>query len=89
MTYHVEWGDGGIDEGFVASGGAFTLSHIWSEKGDYTVKAKLIDIHGAESDWATLEVVMPVNQQMINPLLQMILERFPNAFPILRYLLGL
>ena len=31
----------------------------------------------------------PVNQQVINPLLQMILERFPNAFPILRYLLGL
>ncbi len=83
MTYHVEWGDGGIDEGFVESGGAFTLSHSWSEKGDYTIKAQLIDVYGAESDWATLEVTMPVNQQVINPLLQMIPERFPNAFPIL------
>jgi hypothetical protein len=32
----------------------------------------------------------PVNQQVvINPLFQMILERFPNVFPILRHLLGL
>jgi hypothetical protein len=91
MTYHVEWGDGGIDEGFVASGGAFTLSHIWTEKGDYTIKAKLIDIHGAESDWAYLEVTMPINQQSFYsfPLLQRLFERFPNMFPILRNLIGL
>jgi len=31
----------------------------------------------------------PVSQQVINPLLQMLLERFPNAFPILRQVLGL
>ena len=36
-----------------------------------------------------VSLATPVNQQVINPLLQMILERFPNAFPILRYLLGL
>jgi len=42
-------------------------------------------------DTCTIDVSLatPVNQQVINPLLQMILERFPNAFPILRYLLGL
>ena len=89
MTYHVEWGDGGIDEGFVESGGAFTLSHIWSEQDTFTIRAKLIDEYGLESDWATLEVEMPVNQQVTNPLFQMLLERFPNAFPIMRYLLGL
>ena len=89
MTYHVEWGDGGIDEGFVESGGAFTLSHNWSEKGDYTIKAKLIDIYGAESDGATLEVEMPVNQQSTHPWFTWFLERFPNAFPILRHMLGL
>jgi hypothetical protein len=90
MTYHVEWGDGGIDEGFVYSGGAFTLSHTWTEEGDYTIKAKLIDTYGAESDWATLEVTMPVKQQTsTHPWLNWILERFPNTFPIIRQLIGL
>ena len=43
------------------------------------------------SDFCIIDVSLatPVNQQVINPLLQMILERFPNAFPILRQLLGL
>jgi len=37
-----------------------------------------------------VSLATPVNQQVDNhPLLQMILERFPNAFPILRQLLGL
>ena len=36
-----------------------------------------------------VSLATPVNQQVTNPLLQMILERFPNAFPILRHLLGL
>ena len=37
-----------------------------------------------------LEVSMPVNQHSYSfPLLQRLLECFPNAFPILRQLLGL
>jgi len=36
-----------------------------------------------------VSLATPVNQQVINPLLQMILERFPNAFLILRHLMGL
>jgi len=60
-----------------------------NQQGDYTITAKAKDIFDAESDWGELEVEMPVNQQVTNSLLQMILERFPNAFPILRYLLGL
>jgi len=37
-----------------------------------------------------VSLATPVNQQVVtNPLLQMILKRFPNAFPILRQLLGL
>jgi len=66
------------------------VSHTWAEEDTYTITAKAQDEYGLESDWGTLEVEMPVNQQVdMHPLLQMILERFPNAFPILRYLLGL
>ncbi len=91
MNYHVEWGDGGIDEGLVESGEAFTLSHSWSKKGDYTIKAQLIDVYGAESDWATLEVTMPKNKPFnfnFN-LLSWLFERFPYVFPILRHILGI
>ena len=49
-------------------------THTWIEEGTYIVKVKATDIYGAASDWATLEVVMPVNQQVFNSLFQMILE---------------
>jgi hypothetical protein len=87
MTYYVEWGDGGVDEGFVASGGAFTLSHIWTEKGDYTIRAKLIDEHGAESEWAELEVSMPRNIISISTFIQRLFDRFSNIFPIIHLVL--
>lgn len=59
MTYHVEWDDDTVDEGFVESGGTFTLSHIWDKKGNYLIKAKLVDVYGADSNWATLKVSIP------------------------------
>ena len=92
VSYYIKWGDGNIIDWttFQASGPpGYSKRYTWSEKGTYSIEVKAKDIYGAESDWATLEVEMPVNQQVINPLLQMILERFPNAFPIMRYLLGL
>jgi len=91
IWYFIDWGDGSYEDwiGPYSSGQEITVSHTWDEEDAYTLAAKAKDEYGLESDWATLEVEMPVNQQVINPLLQMILERFPNAFPILRYLLGL
>jgi len=90
VKFYIDWGDGDTEwTGFSASGTPVVVSHTWDEEDTYTLAAKAQDEYGLESDWATLEVTMPVNQQVINPLLQMILERFPNAFPILRQLLGL
>jgi len=90
MTYYVEWGDGGSDQGFVASGGAFTLTHSWSAKGDYTIKAKLIDKYGLESAWSTLDVNMPRAKVLqSNNLLQRLFERFPDIFPIVKKLFNL
>jgi len=88
ISFYIDWGDG--DEGWNferASGETCYYRHTWSTQGDYTIRAKAKDVMGEESDWAYLEVTMPVNQQYTFPLLQMILERFPNAFPILRHLL--
>ena len=92
IYYCVNWDDGTgeVCLGPYPSGVCTTVSHTWDEEGTYIVEVKARDIHDAESDWASLEVVMPVNQQDYSfPIFQRLFERFPNAFPILRQLLGL
>jgi len=91
LYYYIDWGDGEVEEwigpyGSDESGG---VHHLWEEEDTYTIKIKAKDTHGDESDWATLEVEMPVNQQVQYPFIQWLLDRFPNAYPILRQLLGL
>ena len=92
LFYYIEWGDG-TNSGWIgpySSGQEITVSHTWDEEDTYTIRAKARDIFEEESDWAYLEVTMPVNQHSYSfPLLQRLLERFPNAFPILRNLLEL
>lgn len=86
---YIVWGDGTITEwvGPYNSGEAFVVTHAWSEKGTYTVQAKVKDQPGAESEWATLDVKMPRNIGITYPFLQWLFEQFPYAFPILRYFL--
>ncbi len=67
------------------SGQQQTVNHTWNKKGTYTIKAKARDSHEQESDWGTLSVTMPYEPQF--PFIQWLFERFPNAFPILRFLL--
>jgi hypothetical protein len=59
-----------------------------SEKGDYTIRARAKDTQNFWGPYGTLEVTMPFSFNI--PFLQFwmrLLERFPNAFPILRFLL--
>lgn len=91
IYYYIEWGDD-TNTGWLGpyeSGEQIVITYTWTAQGIYEIRAKAKDIHDVESDWGTLEVTMPVNQQVINPLLQMLLERFPNAFLILRQVFGL
>jgi len=92
IAYFIDWGDG-TDSGWTsdyAPGIVISKGHTWKRQGTYTVKVKARDTFGAESEWGELEVTMPMNQHSYSfPLLQRLLERFPNAFPILRHLMGL
>jgi hypothetical protein len=87
------WGDGSYS-GWIGpntSGEDICASHAW-ERGNYAIKAKLKDEWGLESHWSDpLPITMPKNKSFIFnfPLLNWLFERFPNAFPMLRYLLGL
>ena len=92
--YWIEWCGEGCTSGWMGpypSGEEQVFSHTWDEQGDFTIKVKAKDIYDAESDWATLEVIMPMNKPFnfnFN-LIEWLFERFPNAFPILRHMLGL
>ena len=54
----------------------------------YIVKAKAVDVQGAESDWATLEVTMPLNINdpsgfTLFDLLVWCLDRLVDRYPFL------
>ena len=54
LYYFIDWGDGNIEEwvGPYASGEEVTISHLWSEIGEYEIRAKARDISENESDWS-------------------------------------
>jgi len=91
VWYFIEWGDGDTEEwiGPYSSSEEIARSHTWDDEGTYIIRAKARDIFDAESDWGTLEVTMPVNQQSTHPWFTWFFDQFPNAFPILRQLFGL
>jgi hypothetical protein len=90
IYYWFDWGDG-ANSGWIgpyASGATASAKHKWSVKGTYQIKVKAKDIYGAESTWSDpLPVSMP-RTISVNSLFMKFLERFPNAFPILRHLIG-
>jgi hypothetical protein len=96
VYYYLNWGDTYWDGGAVGwigpyeSGEKITLEKNWTEKGNYTVRVKAADRYGAKSTWATLEVTMPYTFDLPRLwFLEHLLQRFPHAFPILRFLLEL
>jgi hypothetical protein len=78
VMYNIDWGDNNLEwTEYSSSGEEIILKHSWSKKGVYTIKAKAIDINGAESDWSELEVNMPRDKTIHNSLIYRILEQFP------------
>lgn len=89
--YIVEWGDGlqSVLDGPFASGETVTGIHYWYRRGTYTITAKATDINGMEGPEGSLVVTMPKTKVLGFPLVFRFLQRFPNALPILRQILGL
>jgi len=92
VSYYIDWGDGTTTNWteFQPSGyPGYTENHTWNVQDTYTIRAKTKDSFGAESGWTTLSVTMPC--PINTPFMQfweILLGRFPYAFPILRHLLG-
>jgi hypothetical protein len=90
VYYMWDWGDGN-DSGWLGpynSGVIFEAKYTWNIKGSYNIKVKAKDIHGLESEWSdSLPVTMPYSYKPLLQFLELLFQRFPNAFPILRQLL--
>jgi outer membrane protein assembly factor BamB len=90
ISYLVDWGDGTTTDwlGPYASGETLTLNHSWGSKGTYTIQARAKDTGNLWGPWGTVQVTMPCSYDMpFMNFLERVLDRFPNAFPILRYIL--
>ena len=92
VSYFIKWCDGDITEwtAFQISGfPGYTESHKWDEIGTYTIEAKAKDIYGFESDWATLEIIIPRNKLSTNIFSQRFHKIFSNVILMVRYVLKL
>jgi hypothetical protein len=91
ISYWVDWGDSTTSDwiGPYTAGEVLTLNHSWMNRGMYSIRCKARDEHGLESDWATLTITMPCSYTLSFMQFWMkLLERLPNAFPILQHILA-
>ena len=91
IYYLWDWGDGTQSEwiGPCNSGETISTTHIWAAKGSYCIKVMAKDINDHESNWSDpLPITMPYSYNPLHQFFEQLFERFPNAFPILRQMLG-
>ena len=77
----VDWGDTtqSIWQGPYLSGEEISLTHTWTQKDTYIIRAQTKDINNAESEWTTLEIQIPhtyIHQRPLFSLLHQILQSF-------------
>jgi len=92
VFYLFDWGDGGTSFilGPYSSGEECNASGIWFDEGNYEIRVKAHDIHGAESPWSDpLIISMPKNKPYINTPFLNFLKNHPYLFPLLRQILKL
>jgi hypothetical protein len=88
--YLFDWGDGNttITECYL-SGEIVNVSNKWDEQGNFNIRVRAQDVNGVWSEWSDpLTITMPYSYKPILQFLELLFQRFPNAFPILRQLMG-
>ena len=91
IFYIINWGDETeIEVGPYNSGEAINQQHSWETNGTFIIKAKTRDIYGAESEWETLEIIMPKNHSFdLIQLIKNIFEKYPMILPLFKKIIGL
>jgi hypothetical protein len=87
----ISWGDGDIEywDGPYSSGEEVEFGHSWSEGGEYSIKVKAKDQYGAKGAQSSFKLKISKSRSISNPLFTRIFMRYPNAFPLIRQILGL
>jgi hypothetical protein len=91
VKYVVDWGDELTDETkYYSSGTRVNISHIWTEKGEFVIKAYAVDINNAESNISTIEVSVPKNKATFfhNNFQNYLFQTFSIYFRMIKNLLG-
>jgi hypothetical protein len=91
IWYFIDWDDETQTEwlGPYRSGETINLSHIWSSRGTFTIKAKAKDIYQAESPFSEFKVTIPREKSSNNPLILLIRQNHPNLYLLLIIILKL
>jgi hypothetical protein len=91
VWFDIKWGDGSeiTDEGPYNSEESVTKSHTWNSTKAFKVEARARDNFGYYGDWESYSIKIPRNKALFNNLLELLIERYQNMFPLLRYLLNL
>jgi hypothetical protein len=91
LYYLFDWGDN-TNSGWLGpyySGEDVSASHIWSAKGSYSVRVKVKDSNGAESEWSDpLSITMPYSYKPMPQFFEWLFQRFLTVFPLLRQQMG-
>jgi hypothetical protein len=92
ISYMFDWGDGSYSSwiGPLNSGATASGKKTYTVEGSYQIKIVAKDSHGKLSVWSDpLSISMPYSyDQPLMHFLERLFEQFPNAFPLLRLLLG-
>ncbi|MFO8077160.1 MAG: M14 family zinc carboxypeptidase [Thermoplasmatota archaeon] len=80
LYYYVSWGDGETEDwiGPFPSDETQTITHVWDEKGRYTIEVRVKDVLDAKSEWTQLHVAMPQynHQFSFSDLVHLLLQHF-------------
>lgn len=86
VIYDIEWGDGSsvTDYGPFESGEEIELSHTWTSRDTFIIRARATDTFGNPGEWEDAHISIPRSKTL--NILEWLFFRFSNAFPILNFL---
>jgi rhodanese-related sulfurtransferase len=89
VCFVIDWDDGNVETtGFIIGGSdTIVVGHNWTAKGTYTISVKAVDFYDNVSDIKNFSIRVPKSVNYNFNFINWLLERFPNAFPLLRQLI--